>query len=179
MFSRKRFSGEGTSKLTQALADKIVSRALKHVKNKKLITIRHFFPCVLPDDSEAEQFCIGPVTFTRTSLFLEKKNEQLKKFTADVERQWSAREVDSKNGLMPSEIKRRKKDIRKSSKFFEKDLRDYFQLYPWIGEIELQEFEEGKSREIANLCLSTALNILRLFFTWEHAEDIRLGKTGQ
>lgn len=161
------------NKLSQALADKIVSRAVKHVMTKKLTTITYFWPCVLLDDSEAHQFCLGPVIFTRTTQFLDQKKKLLKRYTRHVESEWIAKEIDSNAKLKASELGKKKKEIQKTSKTFEKDLREHYQQYPWIAAIEVSDFEEEKSKEIANLCINTALNILRLFSPWQHAGDIR------
>lgn len=163
------------NKLTQALADRMISRAGRHVKTRKLKTIKYFLPCILPDDSATDQFCIGPVIFTRTVQLLEKKKKQFNEYTARVEKQYLDNQIDRKEILTPSEIEKTEKDIRKFSKTSLKDLRKYYQQFPWIAEIEIFKFEEEKSMEIANLCFNTGLNILRLFFPYQSAGEIRQG----
>ncbi|MGP0592433.1 hypothetical protein ACTRXD_07810 [Nitrospira sp. T9] len=163
------------NKLTQALADRMISRAVRHVKTNKLKTIKYFWPCVLPDDSATDQFCIGPVIFTRTVQLLEKKKKQFMEYTDRVEKRYLDNQIDRKEILTPSEIEKTEKDIRKFSKTFVKDLRKYYQQFPWIAEIEIFKFEEEKSTEITNLGFNTALNILRLFFPYPSAREIGQG----
>lgn len=142
--------------LTPSLADEIVSRAVNNVKAKEIITKKFFWPCILPDDSEADHFSIGPILFTRTSQFFEKKKKLFEEYTSSMEG-----------------------DINGTRVLLHNDLSKYYQPHPWVAEIEISDFEKEKSAEIANLGFNTALNILRLLFHWQQAGRIRHGRTRQ
>lgn len=84
-----------------------------------------------------------------------------------------------KRTLTSRERQKKKRDIRKSANGFEADLRTYYKQHPWIAEIEIPDFEEKKSELAASLCVKTAINILRLFFSWRLAESVTLGDSRQ
>lgn len=85
--------------LSQSLADKMVSRAVTHVRRNKLKTIKHFHACLLPDDREAKQFAVGPVSFARTDVFLGRKEEQLRSYTKGVELHYLDQSAKQLEGL--------------------------------------------------------------------------------
>jgi hypothetical protein len=116
--------------LSQSLADKMVSRAIAHVRKNKLKMITHFHPCLLPDDPDAEQFSAGPVSFIRTDVFLSRKEEQLESNTKGVERHNLDQRRKQFEELTSKERQKERRKIRKSAQGFEADLRAYYNSIP-------------------------------------------------
>lgn len=157
--------------LTQSCADRMVSKAIKHVQNNKLITQKYHFPCILPLDKHKHSFCVGPVHFQQTDQFLADKAERLESY-----------EFALRERLINQDRERLKRDLTEeemdncdgTSRVFLSDLKEYYSNYPWIMALEVKGFEEGKAREVAELGVQTALNIIRLFFPHIHAEKIQM-----
>lgn len=161
--------------LTRSVADKIVSRAIKYVKSTKLQTTTHFYPCLLPGDKQAERFSIGPISFTRTAVFLRKRKLQFRKYLDATHGTDSARSRNTPTS--PGADNEREKSQRRHTRFLLASLIRYYRRYPWVAEIEVAKFEKEKSARVAALGLTTAVNILKLFFSLSHAEDIRVAET--
>lgn len=155
--------------LTASLADKMTASAIKHIQAKKLKTVTHYFPCILPDDTETEEFSVGSVTFQRTKKLLEVKENKLASYTKDVEERY-LQEGSKKKGFNDAE----KEKIVKFSKSYVEELHEYYKKYPWVARVEIENFETVRSKEAASLCVNSALNIIRLFLPPTHAEDIYL-----
>jgi hypothetical protein len=159
-------------KLDRGVADRIVSRAIKHVKSRKLETRRHFCPCLLPGDPTAERFSVGPVTFTRTDVFLKSCKPKFKRYVDEYVAQ------HSKPGEPPTNNSSdREAAMRKHCKFYIDQARRYYRQYPWVVETEIAKFEKKKCMRAAKLAQTTALNVLRLFFSQTHAEGIGLAES--
>lgn len=167
-------------KLTPALADRIIGRACRHVRTKKLETKTNFLPCVLAQDSDRDEFWIGPVRFQTMELFFSENEQRLSEFTQSVETRYTENEksillgersrlLPPKNGSWP------KREIKQSAKFFEDLLREYLSTYRWIASTELKGFDKYIGDRITRFSIETALNILRLFIGAYHADHFRIG----
>ncbi|MBK9131263.1 MAG: hypothetical protein IPM20_06445 [Gammaproteobacteria bacterium] len=146
--------------LTASLSDKMVSRVVKHIEKNKLRTITQFFPCIFPTDKDSGRFNIGPVRFTKTSILLEEREAQFKEYIKKSQKNYIERAKLSGKTLDQEQ----KEKNRKFVKIFPRELRDYYSNYPWIASIEMANFDETRSREVASICVQAALNVIRLYF---------------
>ncbi len=167
-------------KLTPALADRIIGRACKHVRTKKLETKTHFLPCVLAQESGRDEFWIGPVRFQTTELFFSENEQRLTDFTQSVETRYTENEKSILLGehsrlLPPKDGSWPKIEIKESAQFFENSLREYLSTYRWIASTKLEGFDNHMGDRITRLSIETALNILRLFIGAYHADHFRIG----
>lgn len=170
--------------LTPSLADRIVARAISHIKDQKIITQSHYFPCVLPHDSDSDCFFIGPVAFMTTKSFLESNKQQLSDYTKRTLDLYRAQKKEQIRNARPNFLSGRDSswptiDLRKSAEFFEKELREYFEQYPWIARVTAVQFDKNKSLTAGRLCAESAINILKLFLQSHIAKDIRISSSAK
>ena len=130
----------------EAIFERVYAQALKSVQGRQKQRTYHF-PCVLAGAKSPEQFSIGPVQFTISSLFRSRLltlNPQEKKFSERVQ---------------------------------DPELLEYIQKFGWIVSVEVPSCSEAVSKERAELAARTAINIVRVWFGLGHGGRMRLVHT--
>ncbi len=123
--------------LTKSLADRIVGKSISYVRKNKLVTLVHFFPCMLPLDSKSDQFSIGPIVFQTTKRFFEEKESQFKNHAQQVFDRYLTEEkeriITGREKIIPGDNSDWPfLEIKKSASALERELREYFENYPWV-----------------------------------------------
>jgi hypothetical protein len=130
----------------EEIFERVFAQALKSVQDRQKQRTYHF-PCVLAGAKSPEQFSIGPVQFTISSLFTSRLlalNPQEKKFSERVQ---------------------------------DPELLEYVQKFGWIASVKVPPCSETVSKERAELAARTAINIVRVWFGLGHGGRMRLVHT--
>lgn len=167
-------------RLTSDLADKIVGKAVKYVRENKIKTVTHYIPCILAQETDRPEFSIGQVRFQTTDAFFEEYGSKITEHTKSTEAKFTQDEklliLGARSRLLLA------KDhgwpvveIKKSARYFEDNLREYFSSYRWIASTKTEGFDNTIGERVARASVETALNIMRLFIGGYHADHFRLG----
>lgn len=126
--------------------ERVYSGAVKTVEEQQK-EFKYHFPCVLTGAKSPEEFSIGPVSFTRGSLF------------------------ESRLLALGSEQKKLSEKIRDA------EFLDYVKRFGWICSVEVPRCSSKVSKQRAELAARTAINIVRVWFGLGHGRRMRLVHT--
>lgn len=130
----------------EGIFERVYSEALKSVQDRQKQRVYHF-PCVLAGAKKPEEFSIGPVQFTASSLF---------------------------SSRLPALNKQKKKS---NGKLQDSELLDYIQKFGWIASVKVPPCSAKISEERAELAARTGINIVRVWFGLRHGRRMRLVHT--
>jgi hypothetical protein len=130
----------------EEIFERVYDQALKSVQARQKQRTYHF-PCVLAGARSPQEFSIGPVQFTVSSLFSSRL----------------------------SALNRQKK--KSNEKLQDPELLDYIQKFGWIASVKVPACSEKISEERAELAARTAINIVRVWFGLGHGSRMRLVHT--
>jgi hypothetical protein len=128
------------------ILERICDEALKSVQDRQKQRTYHF-PCVLAGARKPEEFSIGPVQFTASSLF---------------------------GSRLPALNRQKKKS---NEKLQDPELLAYIQKFGWIASLKIPPCSAKISEERAELAARTAINIVRVWFGLGHGRRMRLVHT--
>jgi hypothetical protein len=129
-------------------------KMLEHAMNSvvsKFKSFEHHIPCIFFTEDSPDIFYVGPVKFTKMSLFLRMTKDNLKKYSED------------KAGL--SEV---------VDSHFERSIA-YYEEFPWVASVTIEQCDFATSLENAIFNCNTALNVVRILFGRDRTKWIRLG----
>lgn len=165
--------------IDDAVAQKIVTNTLECVRRKKIKTLTHILPCVLSHDTSEDSFLLGPVRFVTIAKLLREYDDKLKQHSTASKRRYKRQERERLRAKRPRLIGEEPPwpliELERSSQLLEQEARAYLQTYKWAAVVRVPDFDLETSRQVARLCVETALNFLRLFIGAAHADDFRLG----
>jgi len=114
----------------------------------------YHFPCVLVRPEQPPQFRIGPVEFTSAREFSRLKTGAFEQYVEESS--------DQKHSLQRVE-----------------DFKRYVADIGWVGTVTIPPCSNASAESRAERAISTAINLLRLFFGVPHARDMRLAHASQ
>ncbi|MCK3846624.1 HEPN domain-containing protein [Pseudomonas sp. W15Feb34] len=123
-----------------------VVAALKS-KCKKIV---HNIPCIFFTGDSPDSFSVGPVSFIRMSVFLDGCQKSFKKYDWFDE------------------------DRRELVSSLEGRALDYYQKFPWIASVEINQCDFEISYKQAVFACQTALNVVKVMFGATHTNRFRL-----
>jgi hypothetical protein len=109
----------------------------------------YHFPCVLVRPEQPPQFRIGPVEFTSAREFSRLKTGAFEHYVEESS--------DQEHSLQRVE-----------------DFKRYVADIGWVGTVTIPPCSNASAENRAERAISTAINLLRLFFGVPHARDMRL-----
>jgi hypothetical protein len=162
-------------------ADTMVAAAISVARETILKEMTHYIPCILSWESSRHYFVIGPVTFYQTKFFMIHLKEKFDSHLKSVHHLWAkgASATSPFEHLIKekSDLNWPARRVKRHAEEFVQQAKSYLEGYRWIAEIKVKDFGEERSYEVAQLCVETALNILRLFIGADRAEKFRIGGT--
>jgi hypothetical protein len=164
--------------LTKALTREIIQAAISDTRAQLIAKVKYTFPCVLAHDAHRDAFAIGPIKFFKRDLFLVEHKQKIEAAKAGRKASWRASSLQPSPFDAPLQRKDERWPALRIERIVNKKftrVEEYFKKYRWVASVELARFDDKRSREVAQLCIETALNILRLFIGASHAEKFRIG----
>lgn len=153
-------------RVVEPLDLRILKTVIKEVMSKSLVrttkTVEHYFPCHLLLHPTIGQFEMGPVTFRRTSEWLEYiKGKSTKSF-----------------GTISSleELYKNKRAVSDSANHYEKSaesVKRNIDDCPWIASVIVKDNQLSRSRERAKASISLALSSIGLLFSQGLSRNFR------
>lgn len=157
--------------LTQSAADKIVSGAVKEVKNGKVMTKTCFIPVFLPLDKDADELFVGRVRFITTKKFFIEKEQKLTDYQNDVV------PLTPQGIAILKQIKPDLDPIYFPKENAEREMEEFRRLweeFPWIASVLVENYDEKRIDKISLIAVNIALNAIRIMFPIQHAEKIHM-----
>src|SRR6266567_469608 len=109
------------------------------------------FPCVLMKSKEPSQFRIGPIQFTRAPEFCQSGAEAFERYVQNS------------------------RDGEQGSQWVEQ-FKSYVCDIGWVATVTIPPCSSASANDRAERVITTAINLLRLFFGVPHARDMRLAQ---
>ncbi|ODU06281.1 MAG: hypothetical protein ABS89_00185 [Thiobacillus sp. SCN 63-1177] len=154
-------------------AEQILLDVLETLRGSLVVT-EHYFPCVLFLNGGPDEFCIGPVTFTRRAKFFKDKTQALKRSVVDG----VAAHIEHVNGAVEQGFPRERAATDEESRrlvrgLYARSIKTY-RGYPWIATVKVTDCDKDTSRERATKAVEMALNVIRIILGSQHTKKIRL-----
>lgn len=147
--------------IDQETAALLLEDALNSLR-KSLVVTEHHIPCVLFSDGEAEEFMVGPVTFTRRRRFF---NEQRSALRRSVDA-GTRNHVDLVSTAVEKGFPRERAYTRDESRQLIRHLHAgaiaTYRRYPWVASVHVTDCEEEFSRQRAAEAVEMALHVVRV-----------------
>ncbi|MCC8966717.1 hypothetical protein H8A95_31430 [Bradyrhizobium sp. Pear76] len=133
-------------------AERALSSAVKEAKKARM-NRTHYFPCRLMHSKEPPSFAIGPVTFHT----LERFNELMAPhYTNYLQRGGGDWKKKSDERLLASAM-------------------HYYDGFTWVGEVNIQNCDDGTSFDRARMAVTGAVNIVHILFGAYHTRRMDIG----
>lgn len=142
---------------------------LTELLDSKRVGLTHHIPCVTVLETEPPVFKIGPVTFTRTSKFLEEKESAISEWeqdhlekvnTARTERSMALFVARSEGGEISPYLRAHD---------------DFFSGFPWVASVWIEPSHSGVSKERAIRTVQASIDLLTVATRGERGRRMRLG----
>lgn len=159
--------------IDQETAALLLEDALNSLR-KSLVVTEHHIPCVLFSDGEAEEFMVGPVTFTRRRRFF---NEQRSALRRSVDA-GTRNHVDLVSTAVEKGFPRERAYTGDESRQLIRRLHAgaiaTYRRYPWVASVHVTDCEEEFSRQRAAEAVEMALHVVRVLLGSEPTRKLRV-----
>lgn len=167
-----RFLGAKPAQVDKQKIERMLSSAYKIVSGK-FGSFTHYIPCSTVLHSEPEKFEIGPVQFIHKSVFRKEYGEEIEARRRAIAEKQEERLKEAISKGMKRENVTSPEQSKWLSNYLIDGVNRFFDLFDWVGVIQIEACHPVVSRQRAILAVEGAINILKLLLGQRHSDKMR------